>query len=109
MAGSAARQMIRLAGFVDRGLKLPEQVPFLVTGEDREVVICEVQAGVALGAKRGTVKNQVLGDRGMEDDEGSHCAAMIAIPRLCISMRVDYANSTAVAEHTSKPTGSHPS
>ena len=81
MAGRAARQVVRLARLVDRGLELSEQVALLMAREDREVVVCEVQAGVALGAERGAVEDQVLGDGGVEDDEGAHCAAVVAIRR----------------------------
>lgn len=58
----AALQVVHGAGRVDLGLVLAGHVGKLGAGEDVEVVVRGVAAGVALGADGGAEDDQVLGD-----------------------------------------------
>ena len=58
----AAAQVVHGAGRVDLGLELAGDVGQLGAGQDVEVVVGGVAAGVALGADGGAEDDQVLGD-----------------------------------------------
>lgn len=57
-----AAEVVNGAGRVDLGLVLAGNIGKLGAGQDVEVVIGRVDAGVALGANSGAEDDEVLGD-----------------------------------------------